>query len=77
VVAHSDTSFAKTHLVQALPVMTAGSAGGRIKTGLHIHGNGDPVTRIGLTAQQVMGLSVERWGGGSMETNQPITELLV
>ena len=77
VVAHSDTSFAKTHLVQALPVMTAGSAGGRIKTGLHIHGNGDPVTRIGLTAQQVMGLSVERWGGGSMETNQPIADLLV
>ena len=28
VLAHSDTSFAKTHLVQALPVMTAGSAGG-------------------------------------------------
>lgn len=76
VVAHSDTSFAKTHLVQALPVMTAGSAGGKIKTGLHIAGNGDPVTRIGLTAQQVMGLSVERWGGGSMDTNQPIGELL-
>ena len=76
VLAHSDTSFAKTHLVQALPVMTAGSAGGRIKTGIHIAGNGEPVTRIALTAQQVMGLTVERWGGGSMETNQPISELL-
>ncbi len=76
VIAHSDTSFAKTHLVQALPVMTAGSAGGRIKTGLHIAGIVDPVTRIVLTAQHVMGLSVERWGGGSMETNQAISQLL-
>ena len=56
--------------------MTAGSAGGRIKTGVHIAGNGEPVTRIALTAQQVMGLSVERWGGGSMDTNQPLAELL-
>jgi hypothetical protein len=76
VLAHSDTSFAKTHLLQGVPAMTAGSAGGRLKTGIHVATNGDPVSRIGLTMQQAMRLPVERWGVGTMETNQPISQLL-
>ena len=55
--------------------MTAGRAGGRIATGRHIAGTGDPVTRIGLTMQQLMGLPVERWGIGAMETKDPVGEL--
>jgi hypothetical protein len=77
VLAHSDTSFAKTHDVLGIPVMLAGRAGGRIKTGLHVAGNGEPVTRIGLTIQQAMGLPVDRWGNGAMQTGKPISELLV
>ncbi len=75
VMAHSETSFAKVHDVVGLPVMTAGRAGGRLATGQHIAGTGDPVTRIGLTMQQLMGLPVERWGIGSMETNKSVGEL--
>jgi len=40
-------------------------------------GNADPITRIGLTVQQAMGLQVDRWGELSMDTNRTITELLV
>jgi len=75
VMAHSETSYAKYHDVGGLPVMTAGRAGGRLTTGRHIAGTGDPVTRIGLTMQQLMGLPVERWGIGAMETNKPVGEL--
>ena len=75
VMAHSETSFAKVHDVVGLPVMTAGRAGGRVATGRHITGTNDPVTRIGLTLQQVMGVPVERWGIGSMETDKPVGEL--
>jgi hypothetical protein len=57
--------------------MTIGRAGGRIKTGLHISGRGDPVSRIGLTAMQVMGLPVEKWGTGSLQTSKIISEILV
>jgi len=39
-------------------------ANGRIKTGLHIDGNGDPISRIGLTVQQIMGVSVDKWARG-------------
>lgn len=75
VMAHSETSFAKNHDVTGLPIMTAGRAGGRIVTGRHIAGTGDPVTRIGLTMQQLMGLPVERWGIGAMQTSDPVSEL--
>ncbi len=77
VFAHSDTSFAKIHSVQGIPMMSAGSAGGRIKTGIHIATNGDPVSRVGLTMQQAMGLSVAEWGTRSMKTSSPLNEIFV
>ena len=67
---------AKTHSITAIPAMTAGKAGGRLKTGIHVVGNGDPITRVGLTLQQVMGLSVEKWGTQSMETSKPISQIM-
>ena len=76
ILAHSDCSIAKAHAVEGIPMMIAGNAGGRIRTGFHLTGNADPVTRVGLTLQQAMGLQVERWGVMSMETNRAVTELL-
>jgi hypothetical protein len=70
--AHSDTQFAKTHSVDGIPILLIGKAGGRIKTGQHVAGNGDPITRVGLTVQQIMGVSADRWGAGSMQTNKTI-----
>ena len=75
--ANSDTSFARLHALDGIPVMTAGKAGGRLKTGMHIAGNGEALSRIGLTMQQVMGLSVDNWGTGGMLTSKPITEVMV
>lgn len=76
VLAHSDCSIAKSHAVEGIPVMIAGNAGGRIRTGFHMAGNADPISRIGLTVQQAMGLQVDRWGVLGMETNRSITALL-
>ncbi|MEM5516217.1 DUF1552 domain-containing protein [Henriciella sp. AS95] len=76
VFAHSDTSWAKIHAVQGIPMMTAGKAGGRVKTGELIAANGDPITRAGLTMQQVTGVAVETWGDGSMATSSPISQIL-
>jgi Protein of unknown function (DUF1552) len=77
ILAHSDCSIAKAHAVEGIPVMIAGNAGGRIRTGFHLAGNADPISRVGLTVQQAMGLQVDRWGALSMETNRTISELLV
>jgi hypothetical protein len=76
VLAHSDCSIAKAHAVEGIPMMIAGNAGGRIRTGFHLAGQADPITRVGLTVQQAMGLQVDRWGVLSMETNRTVTELL-
>jgi Protein of unknown function (DUF1552) len=74
--AHSDCSIAKAHAVEGIPMMVAGRAGGRIRTGFHLAGRADPATRVGLTLQQAMGLQVAKWGVQSMETNRTITELM-
>lgn len=77
VFANTDTNFAKNHSITALPALTAGKAGGRMRTGMHIASNGEPITRVGLTLQQVMGVPVDKWGEGSMQTNQPLGQLVV
>jgi hypothetical protein len=76
ILAHSDCSIAKAHAVEGIPTMIAGNAGGRVRTGFHLAGRADPISRIGLTVQQAMGLQVEKWGTRSMETNRTITELI-
>jgi hypothetical protein len=76
VFAYSDQSYAKIHAVDGIPIMLAGNASGRMKTGHHIAGGGNAVSRVGLTAMKAMGLSVDGWGKGSMETKSAYTELL-
>ena len=74
---YSETSFAKIHALDGIPMILVGSGNGRIKTGYHIAGGGNPVSRVGLTIQKAYGLSVDSWGSGSMATRNPISELLV
>lgn len=76
VLATSESNFAKIHSVNNLPIMVAGSAGGRWKSGQHISGNGDASSRVGLTIQQALGMPVTSWGDGAMQTSKPISEVL-
>lgn len=76
VLAYTDTSNAKLHAVDGIPMILAGSASGRMKTGIHVAGTASTVARVGLTVQQAMGLSVDRWGTDSNNTNKPITEIM-
>lgn len=73
----TDQSFAKTHSIEGIPMFSAGSAGGRVKTGLHIDGGGSPGCRLGFTAQRLFGLDVKSWGDKSNNTAQEISEILV
>lgn len=75
--ANTDQSFAKTHAINGIPMFTAGRAGGRIKTGLHIDGGGSPGTRLGYTAMRLMGLDMPSWGTQSNSTSKEISEILV
>lgn len=74
--ATTDVSYAKIHSLENFPMMTAGGAGGRVKTGIHVAAKGDPISRVGLTIQQALGLPIASWGTQSMETSKTITEIL-
>ena len=72
----TDHGYARTHTMDNIPVMTFGSAGGRIKTGMHLSLVGDPATRVGLTMMQLMGVPVSTWGLQSNQTSKTITEIM-
>lgn len=76
VFATTESNFAKIHTLDSMPIMIAGSAGGKWKQGQHIAGKGDPVSRVGLTVQQALGMPVDSWGAGAMKTSRPITEVI-
>jgi hypothetical protein len=76
VFAHSETEFAKFHTIDNIPMMTAGSAGGRMKTGIFVDGIATPVSRVGLTLQQIMGVALDKWGTKSMQTGKTIGEIV-
>jgi hypothetical protein len=72
----TDHADARTHSIEDIPILTAGGAGGRIKTGIHYASAGDPVTRVGLTVQQAFGVPLNAWGSHSNETSKTITEIM-
>jgi hypothetical protein len=76
VLATSESNYAKTHTIDSLPIMVAGTAGGKWRSGQHIAGNGDPCSRVGLTIQQALGMSVGSWGVDGMQTSRPISEVI-
>ena len=75
VLATSESNFAKLHTIESLPILVAGAAGGKWRSGLHVAGKGDPSSRVGLTIQQALGMPVASWGDGAMKTSQPIREV--
>ena len=76
ILATSESNFAKVHSVDSLPILVAGSAGGRWRSGQHIVGKGDPSSRVGLTIQQTLGMPVTSWGVGAMEVSRAISEVM-
>ena len=57
-------------------MITAGSANGLFKTGMHIDGKGDPGSRVGYTIQRLMGIPISNWGRKSLRTSREVTEIV-
>jgi hypothetical protein len=76
VMAFSDTGYAKIHSIENIPMFLAGGAGGRHKAGQHIASKGESVTRVSLTAMQIVGAPVAEFGTGTMKTAHPINEVM-
>jgi len=74
--ASSETNYAKLHTIDGIPIYLIGKAGGRMKTGMHVVGGGDPISRVGLTAMRIMGVELRNWGAKSLQTSKPITDVM-
>jgi len=72
----SDTGWAKIHSIDSIPVLLSGGGNGKHKAGQHIVSGAEPVTRISLTVQQMLGLPVGSFGTQSMTTSKPLTEVM-
>jgi hypothetical protein len=75
--ADSDHGNARLHTLDGMVMFTAGKAGGKVKTGLHIDGGGTPTVRLPLTAMRLMGLDTKQYGTKSNETSKELSEILV
>jgi hypothetical protein len=74
--ATTDTAWARIHSLDGIPMFTAGRAGGRVKTGLHIDGGAGPAARLGYTVLKVMGVDTQSWGTKSNNTSKELGEIL-
>jgi hypothetical protein len=73
----TDHGYARLHTLTNIPLLTAGAANGKLKTGYHLTAPGDTVARVGLTVMQAVGLPISTWGTLSNQTSKPFSELLV
>jgi len=74
--ATTEVGYARVHSLDGMPMFTAGRAGGRMKTGLHIDMDGKAGSRVGYTALRVMGVDTPAWGTKSNYTNSEVGEIL-
>ena len=76
VFAFTDHGEARMHSMKRYPILTAGSGGGRMKTGLHVAAEGDAASRVGLTLQKAFGVVSGAWGTESNEVSKPFSQVL-
>jgi hypothetical protein len=77
VFAFTDHGEPRVHSMQRYPVFTAGSGGGRMKTGYHIAAEGDAATRVGFTIMRALGIGGGSWGTESNRVTKPFSEVLI
>lgn len=77
ILAHSEQGLARIHALDGMGLFTAGRAGGKVKTGLHIAGKNAAATQLPYTAMRVMGLDTPQWGTKSNTTSTVISDILV
>jgi hypothetical protein len=65
------------HSLDNVPLFTAGRAGGKVKSGLHVDMSASAATRLGLTALKLFGVDKQSWGVDGNNTSQVVSEILV
>lgn len=71
----SDVSEGRTHSLDEMPVVLAGSANGRLTTGQHVRYNRRNSNGLGLTVLRAMGVNQNTFGEGDYTTSDGLSEI--
>jgi len=77
ITADTDQGYARIHSLDNMAAFTAGKAGGKVKTGMHIAGQGRQGTGLALTSMHLFGVDKPSFGQGSNVTSNVYSEILV
>ncbi|MFT5434332.1 MAG: hypothetical protein ACI9OJ_005045 [Myxococcota bacterium] len=66
----SDVSLGKTHSLEEFPIVIAGSAGGRLKTGEHVRKVGENSSKVLFSLARAVGAEIPSFGVGPGEVSE-------
>ena len=76
--AMSEVSDGTAHNYTDMPILVAGRAGGRIRSGLHVQPSSQTnASMVPLTCMRALGLDVAEFGAGASRATDVVSELLV
>ena len=62
ILATSDCSYGKQHLLEEYPIVLAGSCNGALQTGVHHRASFDNPSKVALSLARAMGLTLDGFG---------------
>ena len=74
----TDVSYARTHQIDEYPILVAGGAGGKLKTGFHYRSTTkENACMVTMSLCRALGLNLDTFGRGPDETSQGLSALEV
>jgi hypothetical protein len=78
VLATSDVSYARQHLITDYPIILAGSGNGALKTGLHYRSpSGENTSKVTLSLTRAMGLTLDSFGAAEAKATEGLSAIEV
>jgi len=74
-VGSSEISLGRLHSLTEFPLLIAGSANGRLKTGLHVRTEGELTSRPQLSILRAVGVQIPRWGVDAHESTEGLGDI--
>ncbi len=75
IMAYSEVAQGSNHGRSNIPLMTAGRAGGALRTGLHHKGSKETATKLNLTMARAVGLNWNSFGEGQDKAGSSISQI--
>lgn len=76
ILASSDVADGRAHSIDDYPILVAGGAGGRLRSGVHVRRPGDNTSKVLLSILQALDLPFTEFGNRGGRVTEPVAELM-